>query len=93
MELRAKELESKLEFEQTTRARLEVQITRLKEATDKLQTDLAHARTKEAQAQDNLRKLQRSLRFVINFTRKESFVKTSNFILNLTESYVKNIQR
>ncbi|XP_044737974.1 unconventional myosin-XVIIIa isoform X3 [Chrysoperla carnea] len=62
MELRAKELESKLEFEQTTRARLEVQITRLKEATDKLQTDLAHARTKEAQAQDNLRKLQRSLR-------------------------------
>lgn len=61
-ELKVKELESKLELEQTTRGRLEVQITRLKEALEKLQTEFAAARTKEQQAQDQARKLQRSLR-------------------------------
>ncbi|XP_067015747.2 unconventional myosin-XVIIIa isoform X6 [Anabrus simplex] len=62
LELRTKELESKLELEQTTRSRLEVQITRLKEAVEKLQDEAASARAKEQLAQDNARKLQRTLR-------------------------------
>ncbi|KOX79447.1 Unconventional myosin-XVIIIa [Melipona quadrifasciata] len=56
------QLESKLELEQTTRARLETQIARLKENVDKLQTETALLRTKEQSAQDASRRLQRSLR-------------------------------
>ncbi|KYB27001.1 Unconventional myosin-XVIIIa-like Protein [Tribolium castaneum] len=63
-ELKVKELESKLELEQTTRGRLEVQIARLKEAVEKLQSELATARVKEQQSQDQIRKLQRNLREV-----------------------------
>ncbi|KAI4494454.1 hypothetical protein M0802_008946 [Mischocyttarus mexicanus] len=62
LEFRTKELESKLELEQTTRARLETQITRLKESVEKLQTETALLRTKEQTAQDTTRRLQRSLR-------------------------------
>ncbi|XP_029045423.1 unconventional myosin-XVIIIa isoform X5 [Osmia bicornis bicornis] len=62
LEFRAKELESKLELEQTTRARLETQIARLKEYVEKLQTESALLRTKEQTAQDAARRLQRSLR-------------------------------
>ncbi|XP_076390863.1 unconventional myosin-XVIIIa isoform X8 [Megachile rotundata] len=62
LEFRAKELESKLELEQTTRARLETQIARLKENVEKLQTESALLRTKEQTAQDAARRLQRSLR-------------------------------
>ncbi|GJQ77979.1 Myo18 [Trypoxylus dichotomus] len=61
-ELKVKELESKLDLEQTTRTRLEVQISRLKETMEKLQNDLVNSRTKEQSAQDQIRKLQRSLR-------------------------------
>ncbi|XP_076627605.1 unconventional myosin-XVIIIa isoform X7 [Colletes latitarsis] len=62
LEFRAKELESKLELEQTTRARLETQIARLKENVEKLQIESALLRTKEQTAQDTARRLQRSLR-------------------------------
>ncbi|KAK5638506.1 hypothetical protein RI129_012801 [Pyrocoelia pectoralis] len=62
MELKTKELESKLELEQTTRSRLEVQINRLKEAVDKLQTEVSNSRTKEQVAQEQIRKLQKNLR-------------------------------
>lgn len=61
-ELKVKELESKLDLEQTTRARLEVQISRLKETMDKLQSEVAASRAKEQQAQEQIRKLQRNLR-------------------------------
>lgn len=57
-----KELESKLELEQTTRSRLEVQIARLKEAVEKAQNDISSSRVKEQQSQDQIRKLQRQLR-------------------------------
>lgn len=62
LELRSKELESKLDLEQTTRSRLEVQIARLKETLEKLQTELANSRTKEQQSQDQIRKTQRNMR-------------------------------
>merc|ERR1719412_1366691 len=62
LELKVKELESKLELEQTTRGRMETQITRLKEAIEKLNPDCESLRIKEAAAQDQARKLQRQLR-------------------------------
>lgn len=62
LELRCKELESRLELEQTTRGRLDTQITRLKETVDKLQTETSLLRAREQSAQDQARKLQRSLR-------------------------------
>ncbi|XP_065201687.1 unconventional myosin-XVIIIa isoform X3 [Planococcus citri] len=62
LELKTKELESKLDLEQTTRSRMEVQIGRLKEAAERLQHDADIARSKEASAQENVRKLQRALR-------------------------------
>lgn len=70
MELKCKELESKLELEQTTRSRLEVQIARLKETVDKLQSELVTSRTKEQAAQDTIRKLQRSLRYAFEIFLK-----------------------
>lgn len=63
-ELKVKELESKLDLEQTTKSRLEVQITRLKETVEKLQGEISAARIKEQQAQDQVRKMQRQLREV-----------------------------
>ena len=62
LELKVKELESKLELEQTTRGRMDTQISRLKEAIDKLNGDCESLRGKECGAQDNARKLQRQLR-------------------------------
>merc|ERR1719211_251111 len=62
LELKVKELESKLELEQTTRGRMDTQINRLKEAIEKLNGDCESLRGKESGAQDNARKLQRQLR-------------------------------
>merc|ERR1711963_679521 len=62
LELKVKELESKLELEQTTRTRMDTQINRLKEAIEKLNHESDALRNKEASAQDNVRKLQRALR-------------------------------
>nr|XP_018902236.1 PREDICTED: centrosomal protein of 290 kDa isoform X3 [Bemisia tabaci] len=62
LELKCKELESKLELEQTTRSRMEVQISRLKETVERLQSDTDIAKGREAAAQDLVRKLQRNIR-------------------------------
>ncbi|XP_026333803.1 unconventional myosin-XVIIIa isoform X2 [Hyposmocoma kahamanoa] len=62
LELRNKELESSLELEATARARLEGQLSRLREAHEQLASELATARQKEQHAADELRKLTRQLR-------------------------------
>jgi myosin-18 len=62
LELKVKELDSKLELEQTTRGRMDTQINRLKEAIEKLNHETDSLRHKEAAAQDSARKLQRQLR-------------------------------
>ena len=62
LELKIRELESKLDLEQTTRGRMESQINRLKEGIEKLNGDCEHLRGKEQGAQDEVRKLQRQLR-------------------------------
>ncbi|KAL3271768.1 hypothetical protein HHI36_022238 [Cryptolaemus montrouzieri] len=61
-ELKVKELESKLDLEQSTRSRLEIQISRLKESVEKLQSEVTLSKTKEQQAHDQIKKLQRALR-------------------------------
>ena len=62
LELKVKELESKLDLEHTTRGRMETQINRLKEGIEKLNSDCDHLRNKEQTAQEEVRKLQRHLR-------------------------------
>ncbi|XP_034663373.1 unconventional myosin-XVIIIa isoform X6 [Drosophila subobscura] len=62
LELRTKELESRLELEQATRARLEVQVNRHKEALEKLQNEVTQSKIREMQAQEVLKKSQKSLR-------------------------------
>nr|XP_049465531.1 unconventional myosin-XVIIIa isoform X4 [Anopheles coluzzii] len=62
LELRTKELESRLEFEQATRARIEIQLARHKDSLEKLQGELSQARNREAQAQDALKKGQKTVR-------------------------------
>ncbi|XP_004524014.1 unconventional myosin-XVIIIa isoform X1 [Ceratitis capitata] len=62
LELRTKELESRLDLEQATRTRLETQVARLKETLEKVQNDVAQAKSREMQAQDALKKSQKSLR-------------------------------
>lgn len=59
LEMRCKELESRLELEQTTKTRLDTQISRLKETVDKLQSETSLLRAREQSAQDTARKLQR----------------------------------
>nr|XP_022920391.1 unconventional myosin-XVIIIa isoform X4 [Onthophagus taurus] len=61
-EMKVKELEHKLDLEQTTRQRLEVQISRLKEAVEKLQNEIGVMRNKEQTGQELIRKLQRQIR-------------------------------
>ncbi|KAM8705772.1 hypothetical protein ACLKA7_010126 [Drosophila subpalustris] len=62
LEMRTKELESRLELEQATRARLEVQVSRHKESLEKLQNEVTQSKLREMQAQEVLKKSQKSLR-------------------------------
>ncbi|XP_058973998.1 unconventional myosin-XVIIIa isoform X3 [Musca domestica] len=62
LELRSKELESRLDLEQATRSRLEVQVNRQKEAIERLQNELSQSKVREMQAQEALKKSQKSLR-------------------------------
>ncbi len=62
LELKIKELESKLDLEHTTRGRMETQIGRLKEGVEKLNRDCEQANNKEQSSQELVRRLQRQLR-------------------------------
>ncbi len=62
LELKIKELESKLDLEHTTRGRMETQIGRLKEGVEKLNRDCEQANNKEQSVQELVRRLQRQLR-------------------------------
>ena len=54
LELKIRELESKLDLEQTTRGRMETQINRLKEGVEKLNGDCDVARQRETSAQEEV---------------------------------------
>ncbi|XP_055598011.1 myosin-8 isoform X10 [Uranotaenia lowii] len=62
LELRTKELESRLEFEQATRARMEIQLNRHKDSLEKAQSEISQIRTKEMLAQEALKKAQKTIR-------------------------------
>ncbi|XP_063885218.1 centrosome-associated protein CEP250-like isoform X4 [Scylla paramamosain] len=62
LELKIKEVESKLELEQTTRQRLESQISRLKDQLERVTGDCDSARLKEAQAVEQNKRVARQLR-------------------------------
>ncbi|OWR54894.1 hypothetical protein KGM_207001 [Danaus plexippus plexippus] len=62
LELRNKELESSLELEATSRARLEGQLARLRDSHEQLASELSAARAKDHQAAEEVRKLTRQLR-------------------------------
>lgn len=51
-----------MELEQATRARLEVQVNRHKEALEKIQNEVMQSKLKELTAQDALKKSQKNLR-------------------------------
>ncbi|XP_053683134.1 unconventional myosin-XVIIIa [Sabethes cyaneus] len=62
LELRNRELESRLELEQANRARTEVQLQRHKDSLEKLQQEVNQTRNKEVNAQDALKKAQKIIR-------------------------------
>lgn len=62
LELRNKELESRIELEQATKGRLEVQCNRHKDSIEKAQNEIMQIKTKELQANDSYKKSQKSLR-------------------------------
>lgn len=62
LEMKVKELESRLELEQATRGRLEVQFNRYKDSLEKAQQEASQIKAKEQIAQDALKKAQKSLR-------------------------------
>merc|ERR1712038_1756874 len=62
LELKIRELESKLELELTTKGRMETQIGRLKETIERLNKEIDDIRIKEQSSQDHQKKLNRQLR-------------------------------
>ena len=64
LELKLREMESKLELEQTSKGRMETQVGRLKEVIDGLNKDNENLRTKEKAGQAEVKKLSKTLREV-----------------------------
>merc|ERR1719323_749041 len=62
LELKLREMESKLELEQTSKGRLENQIIRLKEVIESLNKDNETLRSKEKSNNDEIRKMSKTLR-------------------------------
>merc|ERR1712025_538669 len=62
LEMKIRELESKLELEVTTKGRMETQVGRLKETIERLNKEVEEIRIKEQSSQDQQKKLGRQLR-------------------------------
>ena len=62
LELKLREMESKLELEQTSKGRLENQIIRLKEVIESLNKDNETLRSKEKSNNDEIRKMSKTVR-------------------------------
>ena len=62
LEMKIRELESKLELELTTKGRMDTQIGRLKETIERLNKEVEEIRIKEQSSQDQQKKLGRKLR-------------------------------
>ena len=64
LELKLREMESKLELEQTSKGRMETQVGRLKEVIEGLNKDNESLRTREKSGQAEVKKLSKTLREV-----------------------------
>ena len=62
LELKIRELESKLELEKTTKNRMETQIQRQKELVEKMTREMDDMRMRESSSQDEVKKMSRQLR-------------------------------
>ena len=63
LELKIRELESKLELEKTTKGRLDTQIVRSKEGSEKMIKEIEDIRLKESNCQEDMKKLSRVVRW------------------------------
>lgn len=63
--MKIKECESRLELEQATRSRLEVQFNRYKDSLEKAQQEASQMKAKEISAQEALKKTQKTLRWAL----------------------------
>ena len=64
LELKIRELESKLELEKTTKNRMDTQIMRQKELIEKMNREMDDLRLREGTSQDDAKKVSRQLRWV-----------------------------
>ena len=63
VELKIRELESKLELEKTTKTRMDTQIIRQRELVEKMTREIDDLRLKEGNGQDDVKKMARQLRW------------------------------
>ncbi|XP_062562467.1 unconventional myosin-XVIIIa isoform X2 [Armigeres subalbatus] len=80
-ELRNKELESRLEFEQATRMRIEIQLNRQKESFEKALNEMSQIRSKEISVQEALKKSQK----IVRELREEVSILTSKEQENISQ--------
>ena len=64
LELKIRELESKLELERTTKTRMDTQIMRQKELIEKMNREMDDLRLREGTSQEDVKKVSRQLRYV-----------------------------
>ena len=62
LELKIREMESKLDLEKTTKTRLETMIQRMKEVVEKMTREMDDLRMRELSGQDEVKKMSRQLR-------------------------------
>ena len=62
LELKIREMESKLELEKTTKTRMETMIQRQKEVVEKMTREMDDLRMRELSGQDEVKKMSRQLR-------------------------------
>ena len=62
LELKIREMESKLELEKTTKTRMETMIQRMKEVVEKMTREMDDLRVRELSGQDEVKKMSRQLR-------------------------------
>ena len=62
LELKIREMESKLDLEKTTKTRMETMIQRMKEVVEKMTREMDDLRMRELSGQDEVKKMSRQLR-------------------------------
>merc|ERR1712241_1513628 len=96
LEMKIRELDSKLELEVTTKGRMETQIGRLKETIERLNKEIEDIRIKEQSSQDQQKKMGRQLRDLkedyATLQGKESDLLQKNGDLELAMKRIEDLQ-